>query len=118
MSTLSRISGICLAVAMCLVMTLPAAAQGKKAKGSKTSNIQGTVQSVDKAKMTIAVKAGPTVRNVVYTSDTKFMMGHSKDNKPGSIDQVKDTNFISCSGTYAAGSVQLNATQCVYRDQK
>ena len=44
--------------------------------------------------------ANPKLNVVVYSGDTKFSMGSSKSSKPGSLDQVKEGNFINCSGTY------------------
>jgi hypothetical protein len=104
---------------LALIFALQGTAQEKKAKAGKTSNVQGNVASVDKAKMIVSVKTGGNTRkDVMYTADTKFMQGHSKSNKPGSVDDIKDNYFISCQGTYDAGKVQLQASACVYRETK
>jgi len=86
----------------------------KAAKG-KMSNIQGKVGKIDKD--TITVLVGTTPKPVMIGSDTKFLMGHSNDNKPGSAGDVKQGNFIACSGTMDAKS-QFMAKQCVYRDKQ
>jgi len=82
------------------------------------SNFQGSVQSMDKSKMMITVRNGNVRRDVIYSADTKFMYGHSKDNKPGSVDAVKENFYISCGGTYDGGKPQLMAKECVYRETK
>ena len=101
-----------------LAFQLSAQKKAKAAKAPKQSNIQGSVQSMDKSKMMITVRTGTAKRDVMYSADTKFMYGHSNNNKPGSVDQVKDNNYISCSGTYDKGKVELKATECVYRETK
>lgn len=93
------------------------AAQEKK---TKPSNIQGLVKMIDKDKSTISIGTGSgnVTRDVVYSGDTQFMYGHSNNNKPGSLDQVKEGYFMSCSGTFDHGKPQLMAKQCVYREAK
>jgi hypothetical protein len=101
---------------MGLVLTTSAFAQAKKgAKSEKMTNVQGKVGKVDKD--TITVLVGTTPKPVMINSDTKFLMGHSNDNKPGSVSDVKQGNFIACSGSLDAKS-QFTAKQCVYRDKQ
>ena len=87
-------------------------------KDPKMVNIQGRVQMLDKntSSITVEMKSGIR-RKVEYTNDTKFLYGHSRDSQPGSLDQVKATNYISCVGTFD-NSTTLKAKQCVYRDTK
>jgi hypothetical protein len=54
---------------------------------------------------------------VIYTSDTRFFYGHSTNAKPGSLDQVKESDYISCAGTFN-DKVELQAIKCVYREAK
>jgi len=92
-------------------------AQGK-AQQSEKKNIQGTIQNMSKDTSTITVRTDGTVtRVVVYTAKTKFLFGHSDNNKPGSLSQVKVSNYISCAGTFDPKG-QLMATDCVYREAK
>lgn len=96
-------------------------AQGKakadKGKQEK-ANIQGTVENMSKDASTITVRtSGTATRLVVYNANTKFLFGHSDNNKPGNLSQVKVSNFISCAGTFDSKS-QLMATECVYRETK
>jgi hypothetical protein len=87
---------------------------GKKA----SENIQGTVQNISKDKSMITVRTtGTLTRTVVYDAKTKFMYGHSDDNKPGNVSQLKEQYYISCGGTLDSKS-QLMATECVYRETK
>ncbi len=115
----SGLTGPCLGILFGLVLAFNLGAQDKApkaAKAPKTMNVQGKVQMQDKATSAITVNAkGNIKRQVVYSGDTKFLYGHSKDNKPGSVDQVKDGYYISCSGTYNA-KTQLEAKECVYRE--
>jgi hypothetical protein len=114
---LSGFSGICLAALLGLFLTLQLGAKDKAAK-PKTGTIQGTVQSIDKSKMTMTIANGNVKREVMYAADTQFMSGHSKDSKAGSVDEVKDNYYVSCGGSYEAGKVQLHAKKCVYREHK
>ena len=105
--------GLGLALAAALFLTLGLGAQEKK---EKTVNYQGSVQGVNKSTSMIMIKEGDVVRNVMFSASTKFLYGHSKDNKPGSLDQVKDGNYISCAGTMDGNHVM--AKECVYREAK
>jgi hypothetical protein len=110
------VMGLCFAVLLGFVLAFNLVAKDKAPKPPKMSNIQGRVQMIDAASSTITVEKGSTRRAVVYSADTKFMVGHSNDNKPGSADQVKTGNYISCSGTFSG--VKLMAKECVYRESK
>ena len=87
-------------------------------KPPKMMNIQGRVQMLDKDSSAITVEMkGGVRRKVLYSGDTKFLYGHSHDNKPGSIDQVKENHYISCAGTYS-DKTNLSARECIYREAK
>ena len=43
---------------------------------------------INKDASTITIEKGSLRREVVYSGDTKFMYGHSNNNKPGAADQV------------------------------
>ena len=109
--------GLSLAVLLALFLAATLVAADKPAK---VMNVQGRVQMLDKNASSITVEMkGGVRRTVMYTSDTKFLYGHSNNNKPGSSDQVKENNYISCSGTYNDNNkMELKATQCVYREAK
>ena len=98
-----------------LAFNLGAQSKTKPPKAPKTMNVQGKVQMMDKNTSAITVAKGNIKRQVVYSGDTKFLYGHSKSNKPGSVDQVKDGYYISCAGTFNA-KTQLEAKECVYRE--
>src|ERR1700688_4855320 len=91
----SRLMGPCFGILFGLVLAFNLGAQ---AKPPKMINIQGKVQNIDKNASVITVAKGNLKRDVVFSGDTKFVYGHSADNKPGAMDQVKEGNFISCSG--------------------
>ena|SRR5215471_7117790 len=110
---------MCFVVALGLAVATNGFAQGKAQKGAKsaekTSNIQGKVGKIDKD--TITVLVGNSPKPVTINSDTKFLMGHSNDNKPGSLGDVKQGYFIACSGSKDAKQ-QFVAKECVYRDKQ
>jgi len=107
--------GLSLAVLLALLLGASAFAADKP---PKVKNVQGKVQMFDKNASAITVEmSGGIRRKVMYSSDTKFMYGHSKDSKPSSLDQVKEGHYISCSGTYN-DKMELKATQCVHREAK
>ena len=91
----------------------------KTEKKGEKANVQGTVQNMSKDTSTITVRTGTgqVTRQVMYDAKTKFLYGHSDNNKPGAVAQVKEQNYISCVGTYNDKS-QLMATECVYRESK
>ena len=91
----------------------------KAEKKGEKANVQGTVQNMSKESSTITVRTGTgqVTRQVIYDAKTKFLYGHSDNNKPGAVAQVKEQNYISCVGTYNDKS-QLMATECVYRESK
>ena len=66
------------------------------AQDKKEDRVTGTVQLVKKDTMTILVtgEAGNAQHQVVYNADTKF----TKDNKPGSIDDVSTGKRVICLG--------------------
>jgi len=111
-------TGLSILIVLGATLTVQLGAQEKKAKAPKMMNIQGTVKMMDKAKSTIGVNVNAMQRDVMYSADTKFLYGHSKDNKPGSVDAVKEGFYISCAGTTEAGKPQLMAKECVYRETK
>jgi|SRR5215510_7204587 len=121
---LACLGALSIAVLVGLISMPNLAAQEKAQKGEKKAaaekaNIQGTIQNMSKDTSTITVRTGTgqVTRQVVYDAKTKFLYGHSDNNKPGAIAQVKESNYISCVGTFNDKS-QLMATECVYRESK
>jgi|SRR4030095_16427943 hypothetical protein len=125
---LACLGALSIAVLLGLISMPNVAAQEKAQKaqkGDKTekagekANVQGTIQNMSKDTSTITVRTGTgqVTRQVVYDAKTKFLYGHSDNNKPGAVAQVKESNYISCVGTYNDKS-QLMATECVYRESK
>ena len=113
------LTGLRLGILLGLVMAFNSGAQTKTPKPPKppkTMNVQGRVQMLDKSGSAITVVAGSVTRKVVYTADTQFMYGHSNNNKPGAADQVKEGNYVSCTGTI--DKTNLMARECVYRESK
>jgi len=89
----------------------------KTTKPPKQFNVQGTVANMDKSKMTMTLQSGSARRDVIYSADTKFMYGHSKDNKPGSVEQLKASFYIDCVAGFDAKK-ELTARECVYRETR
>jgi hypothetical protein len=111
----SGVLGLSFAILMGLILAFNLVGADKPAK---MANLQGKVQMMSKENSTITVEQkGGLRRQVLYSGDTKFSMGSSKNNKPGSVDQVKEGNFINCSGAYN-DKTQLMAKMCVYRETK
>ena len=125
---LACLGALSIAVLLGLISMPNVAAQEKAQKAQKAdktekagekANVQGTVQNMSKDTSTITVRTGTgqVTRQVIYDAKTKFLYGHSDNNKPGAVAQVKESNYISCVGTYNEKS-QLMATECVYRESK
>src|SRR5262245_58122229 len=115
---------LCIAVLLGSALLSDAFAQDKGKKGEKTaksepqqkmSNVQGKVGRIEKD--TIVVMVGTNPKPVMISPDTKFLFGHSNDNKPGKIADVKQGYFIACSGSMDA-KAQFMAKECVYRDKQ
>jgi hypothetical protein len=101
-------------------VTLPNLSAQEKAKAEKAAgqNVQGTVVDVSKDKSTITIRTGTSATRLVgYNPSTKFLYGHSNDNKPGSVAQVKESFYISCIAGVDSKK-ELTATECVYRETK
>ncbi len=107
-----------------LTLTSNVLAQGKAPKDDKgakaapqmkMSNVQGKVGRVEKD--IIVVMVGTNPKPVMFGPDTKFLFGHSNDNKPGKIADVKQGYFIACSGSMG-DKAQFMAKECVYRDKQ
>ncbi|HMF00490.1 MAG TPA: hypothetical protein VKK06_11450 [Terriglobia bacterium] len=127
---LACLGALSIAVLLGLISMPNVAAQEKAQKAQKAdkadkkgaaekANVQGTVQNMSKETSTITVRTGTgqVTRQVMYDAKTKFLYGHSDNNKPGAVAQVKEQNYISCVGTFNDKS-QLMATECVYRESK
>ena len=101
-------------VVLCLgVLVAIAGAADKKAKQGQ---LTGTVHMIDKDKSTITVQKGGATRQVVFSSDTKWMYGTQGSNKPSSLDELKDNWYINCKGTF--DGVKLVASACRFRESK
>jgi hypothetical protein len=99
-------------------VTLPNLKAQEKAKVEAGQNVQGTVVDISKDKSMITIRTSSSAtRLVTYNSSTKFVYGHSNDNKPGSIGQIKESFYISCAAGINAKK-ELTATECVYRESK
>jgi hypothetical protein len=88
-----------------------------KAAPAKKTNYQGVVTNTSPDKKSISMRVGTTPREVIYDANTKFLYGHSDKNTPGAVAQIKQSYYISCSGTVNEKS-QLMASECVYRETK
>jgi hypothetical protein len=86
-----------------------------QAKAKSEGNIQGTVVDIGHEKSTITVKYGGGIRLISFNANTKFFYGHSNAAKPGSVSQVKESFYISCT---LADAKSWTAGECVYRESK
>ena len=91
----------------------PICAADKKAKAGQ---ITGTVQMIEKDKSTIVVTKGNTQRQVIYSSDTKWMYGTQANNSSSSLNDLKENWYVNCKGTF--DGVKLVASACRFRESK
>ena len=110
-------TALCFVVLAGYGLTFTSFAQGKKNKmeSANTNNIEGKVGKIDKDTITILVGNAP--KPVMVNADTKYLMGHTTDHKPGSIGSIKQGNYISCTVTKDAKG-NMVASECLYRDQQ
>jgi hypothetical protein len=107
--------GLGVAVLLSLVLSLSMVA---KDKVPNTIMLQGKVFMIDKDSSTIMVDTRSGARRlVVYSPDTEFKYGRSGKGKESSLDEVKETHYISCTGT-SDDRARLLAKQCVHRESK
>ena len=112
---LFRGPGLYPALALGLVLAFHGVA---KDKDPKAQNLQGKVQMMNPDNSTVTVEQkGGVRRQVLYSGETKFLLGHSKNAKPGGLDGIREGSYISCNGAFN-DRVQLVAKECVYRDAK
>lgn len=107
--------GLGVAVLVSLVLTLSLLA---KDKAPNTTKLQGRVFMIDKDSSTIMVDTKSGARRlVVYSPDTKFEYASRGRGKESSLNEVKGTQYISCTGTFDDRG-RLLAEQCVQRESK
>jgi hypothetical protein len=107
--------GFGVAVLLSLVLSLSMVA---KDRAPKMINIQGKVFMIDKdsSRIMVDTKSGAR-RLVVYSPDTKFKYGRSGKGKESSLDEVKETQYISCTGT-SDDRGRLVAKECLHGELK
>jgi hypothetical protein len=112
--TRSNLTSFVLCLGVVLGITIgPARAADKKAMEGQ---ITGRVHMIEKDKSTIVVMKGNAQRRVIYNSDTKWMYGTQASNKPSSLDEMKETWYVNCKGTFDGAN--LVASACRFRESK
>jgi hypothetical protein len=112
-----RLAGLAVASVAVLAGSVALPNLSAQDKPKARQNVQGTVVDISKDKSMITIRSGTATRLVAWDSSTKFLYGHSKDAKPGSVSQVKETWYISCAASLNAKK-DLTASECVYRETK
>jgi hypothetical protein len=110
-----KIPGAELIVLLWLLSSLGAGAQDKT---PTQVAVQGRVFLIDKASSRIMVDTKRGVRRlVVYGPNTKFEYGLTRKGAESSPDKVKETEYISCTGTLDDRD-RLVARECTHREWK
>jgi hypothetical protein len=89
----------------------------KEQKPLAGQNVQGTVTDISTEKSTITIRAGSATRLVGFDANTKFLYGHSKESKPGSVAALKQSYYISCVAAFN-DKKEFKARECIYRESK
>ena len=115
----ARLAGLAVSIVVLAgsVMMPNLGAQEKTKAVTGGQNIKGTVVDISKDKSTITIRSGSATRLVAWNSNTKFLYGHSKDNKPGSVGQLKESFYIDCVAGFDTKK-ELTARTCVYRETR
>jgi len=104
--------GLFLGVVLCVPNT--AYAQEKKTKPAKQDRVSGVVQSISKDKNMVTVRIrGNTTRTVVWDANTNW----TYDNKPGSINELKEGRRAISLGKFN-DKAQLVATRIELQEEK
>jgi hypothetical protein len=107
---------IALGILLSLAVTFSAAAADTQK--AKKGRLSGNVRTVDKDKTEVTLRTGTADRIVIVGSNTKFNMqsGTSAKTIPTSIDEVKGSNYLTCTGTW--DGAKLAATNCIISPAK
>ena len=105
-----------LGILLSLAVTFSAAAADTQK--AKKGRLSGNVRTVDKDKAEVTLRRGTADRIVIVGSNTKFDMqsGTSAKTIPTSIDEVKGSNYLTCTGTW--DGAKLAATNCTISPAK
>jgi hypothetical protein len=88
-------------------------AQAQEKKESKEDRLSGVIHMINKDTSTITIRRGNVQRQVVYNADTKY----TYQNKPATIDEVKEGRRVICLGKFN-DKTQLVATRVEVREGK
>jgi hypothetical protein len=91
----------------------PTRAADKKAEEGR---VNGTVHMFNKDASTIVITKGNLQWQVIYTNNTKWAYGTQADNKPSSLDQLKEGWYVNCKGKF--DGLKLVASACRFREAK
>jgi len=94
--TIASFVAVIIGIVLSLTLTNGARAQEKSAAKPKEDRLSGTVQMISKDTSTITLKKDGATRSVVYNNETKY----TKQNKPGSLDDVKEGLRVICLGKF------------------
>ena len=107
-------TGVAVAIALTLALILGVTAKDKPA----TVAVQGRVFLIDQSTSALMVDTKTQGRRLVlYSVNTKFEYGRSGKARESSVDQIKETDYISCTGTLDDRE-RLIATHCLHRESK
>lgn len=110
-----NISNVEVRVLLYVVLSLGAIA---KDKSQSPDAVQGRVFLIDKPSSTIMVDTKSGARRLVaYGPNTRFEYGRVRKGIESSVDQVKETDYISCIGALDDRE-RLVAKECTYRELK
>jgi hypothetical protein len=102
-------------VLLSLVLVLGALA---KDKARNLVAVQGKVFLIDNDTSAIMVDTKTDSRRLlIYSANTRFEYGRSGKGRESSPGQIKETDYISCTGTLDDRG-RLVAMKCVYRESK
>ena len=111
---LSILMGLLLGVALSLPNNAYAQEKEKKAKAAaKEDRLSGTVQSISKDAKSVTVRVRGATRTIVWDANTRW----TYDNKPGSVDQLKEGLRAIALGKFN-DKAQLMATRIELTEEK
>jgi hypothetical protein len=115
MRAFSKLTALGILLSLAVTFSSSSSADTQKAKKGRLS---GNVRTVDKDKTEVTLRRGTADRIVIVGSNTKFNMqsGTSAKTIPTSIDEVKGSNYLTCTGTW--DGAKLAATNCTISPTK
>lgn len=104
--------------ALGMVLSLALSVDAAEIQKAKMGRLSGNVRTFNQDKTEVTVRRGTTDRIVIVGRDTKFNKQSDTSSKatPSSIEELRESNYLTCTGTWEGP--KLTATSCTISSPK